>query len=103
VQCSEANEAANIIWENLSVQNLKLFFNRLGITFLILLIYIAILAVFVVIKQSSTDSLREFPPTLNCDSIKQGLGQRKNFKAYAELDKGPTLEKAGTGVYQCYC
>ena len=70
---------------------------------MIVMIYIGVLAIFVFMKNASTQSLREFPPTINCDGQRRALGGNNNFKKFAELDKEPTLNKYGTGVYQCYC
>ena len=73
VPLNNSNEAANIIWENLTIQGTQLRLRILLVTLVIFGVYCLLLLLFVVMKQSSTKSLREFPPTLDCDSMRKAF------------------------------
>lgn len=62
---------------------------------------------FIWMKAIEVANMYRYPATMNCDSINAMFrndadGQSK-YAYYAGLDSTYTIEKQGTGIYQCYC
>jgi len=59
---------------------------------------------FIFMKSIEVNNMFRYPATMNCDSIESIFtDQPGNYAVYAAIDKEFTLDKQGTGIYQCYC
>lgn len=59
---------------------------------------------FIVMKAIEIGNMFRYPATMNCPSIASLFkGNNTEYAYYAGIDKPFTLDKQGTGIYQCYC
>ena len=84
-------------------QNHDIFKNKVIILFISLLIMAGVLTGFTYLKQAASQSLLVYPVRTNCLGINKLFTIQVDYLRYGEIDKQPTLEQKGTGVYQCYC
>lgn len=59
-------------------------------------------------KSKSIKNMYRYPSTLNCESVDSlftlnGDFNQTKYEFYATVDEVPTVNRQGTGMYQCYC
>ena len=65
---------------------------------------IAMFFLFTYMKSLAISNMFRYPATTNCDSVESIFSNQMDLYAeYADTDKDFTLNKQGTGIYQCYC
>jgi hypothetical protein len=102
--CKQASEPTEIIWENRHVSERRVMVNKI-IVFVVSTIFLFGMFIgFIALKAIEVGNMFRYPATMNCNSISSMFnGNNTLFFEYAQLDKDYTVEKQGTGIYQCYC
>ena len=78
--------------------------NRQYSIFVIISSYLVLILIVFMLTLSQAGRVQiEFPQLTNCESIEAGFTSQDNFKEFATIDKEPTLNLQGHGIYQCYC
>lgn len=95
VECKEAPEPSNIIWENLQDDHVMMLKKKIAIYIFLLLFIIFMIYVFVQFRTYLAQYFKAFPPTLNCDQF----DKKEINPVLASLDKASTLIGTGHGIY----
>lgn len=104
IVCSSASEPSEIIWENRHVTLNERRRNKIIVFILSGLFLVGMFFLFIWMKAIEVTNMFRYPATMNCDSIQSIFADQEDLYAeYASLDKDYTLDKQGTGIYQCYC
>lgn len=104
IVCYSASEPTDILWENRHVTWHRMKINQCIVLLLSILFLIAMFFLFVYMKALAVANMFRYPATTNCDSIESIFQDQFDlYPEYADVDKNYTIEKQGTGIYQCYC
>ncbi|CDW90155.1 UNKNOWN [Stylonychia lemnae] len=100
---TEATEPTNIIWENRYLNDVQRFMRKLIVAVLVGIFLALTVFIFFLLKKATIDNQQKYPPSKDCDQIRTLFKDINVLAQVAATDKDPTLDKRGTGVYQCYC
>lgn len=101
LNCAEASEPSNIIWENLQDPDHLLLKRKIVAFTIILMVFACIFLLFAYLKVTVYSRDKQYPKTTNCDLMK--ISDDANSLRIAEMDKINTLKEQGLGYYQCFC
>jgi hypothetical protein len=98
-----APEPNDIIWENLEFDRQTLSMNKRKVYILVAFVMMGILSLMTFMEQHVAKLQQMFPLDQLCQPQDEVFGSDDRFLIYAQIDKGPSLEGKGHGIYQCYC
>ena len=105
-----ASEPSNVVWENLEVDK-KTTRKRYSVVFSIIIVFIVVtFLMFTAMKYLAGQNKLVYPISTNCGDITNNFRDKTTneidqnlFEQYAQDDKNPTLDRRGSGMYQCFC
>lgn len=104
IYCYSASEPSDILWENRHVTWKRRKINQMIVFCLSALFLVGMFFLFVIMKATAVNNMFRYPATTNCDSIQSIFSSQESlYPEYAQLDELYTVNKQGTGIYQCYC
>lgn len=102
--CESAAEPTEIIWENRHMTEHEQRCRKIGVFFMTVLFLVGMFILFTWMKAVEIGNMFRYPATMNCESIASIFEYQADlYPYYANIDQNYTIEKQGTGIYQCYC
>ena len=97
---NEATEPTNIIWENRGQGGVRQLMKKIGVALLIGLFLFGCMIIFYFLKRTTITNQKRYPPQTNCQLIDNQFSVSDlDYETFASVDKDPTLQERGVGVY----
>jgi hypothetical protein len=105
----QAPEPSEILWHNRHITDKQARLHKVVVFIICFLFLFAMFLFFTWMKSKAIKNMWRYPSTTNCNSVASqftlnGQIDTAMYAYYAEyVDMALTVERQGTGIYQCYC
>ena len=103
MECKEAPEPSNLIWENLQDSPAEMNQMKGQVFFVLIMALVVIFTILASLKQSVIKTTKKYPAAMDCNKLMPKKKDVTIYKQFATEDKTATDALEGIGYFYCYC